>query len=213
VRSWRVERIAGSADVLHGRELPSPLQPTVWVFTVDRPTVVLGSTQPDDVVDAGAAAAAGVAVARRRSGGGAVWLEPGGTSWVDVLIPRGDPLWDDDVGRAAHWLGDAWAAAIGPPAEVHRGGMVCSAEGGRACFAGLGPGEVTLGGRKAVGISQRRTRAGARFQCVAYDRWDPAPLSRLIGLSAEAAAALEAAGTGLGPTLRDIEGRMLEQLP
>ena len=132
----------------------------MWVFTVDRPALVLGSTQPDDVVDRAAARDAGVEVARRRSGGGAVWLEPGGTSWVDVLVPRADPLWDDDVGRAVHWLGDAWAAAIGAAAEVHRGGMVCSAESGRACFAGLGPGEVTIGGRKAVGISQRRTASG-----------------------------------------------------
>jgi lipoate-protein ligase A len=199
--------------VLHGREIPSPLTPTVWVFTVERPALVLGSTQPDDVVDRSAARAAGVEVARRRSGGGAVWLEPGGTSWVDVLLPRGDPLWDDDVGRAVYWLGHAWVTALGAPAEVHRDGMVCSAESGRACFAGLGPGEVTIGGRKAVGISQRRTRAGARFQCVAYERWNPDPLVRLLRLSREEAAALEAVGTGLGGGLHDIEEGLLERLP
>jgi hypothetical protein len=33
---------------------------------------------------------------------------------------------------------------------------------------------VTIGGAKAVGISQRRTRAGARFQCAVHRRWDPA---------------------------------------
>jgi len=182
------------------------------VFTVDRPTLVLGSTQPDDVVDHLAVRAAGVEVTRRRSGGGAVWLEPDGTSWVDVLVPRGDPLWDDDVGRAVHWLGEAWAGAIGPAAEVHTGGMVCSAEAGRACFAGLGPGEVTIEGRKAVGISQRRTRAGARFQCVAYERFDPGPLARLLRLSPDAASALEAAGTGLGAGWRGIEEGLLERL-
>ena len=32
------------------------------------------------------------------------------------------------------------------------------------CFDGLGAGEVTVGGRKAVGISQRRTRGWARLQ-------------------------------------------------
>ena len=36
------------------------------------PAVVLGSTQPEATVDAGAAAAAGLDVVRRRSGGGAV---------------------------------------------------------------------------------------------------------------------------------------------
>jgi lipoate-protein ligase A len=210
--TWQVERITGSAGVLHALELPSPLTPTVWVFSVDRPALVLGSTQPDDLVDRAAATAAGVEVARRRSGGGAVWLEPGGTSWVDVLLPRGDPRWDDDVGRAAYWLGEAWADAIGAPAEVHRGGMVCSAESGRACFAGLGPGEVTVGGRKAVGISQRRTRAGARFQCVAYERFDPGPLSDLLAMSPDAAIALEGAGTGLGRRWHDIEEAVVEHL-
>ena len=210
---WHVERVTGSAGVLHGRDIPSPLTPTAWVFTVDRPALVLGSTQRDDIVDRTAARDAGVEVARRRSGGGAVWLEPGGTSWVDVLLPRGDPLWDDDVGRAAYWLGDAWVGTLGDPGEVHRGGMVCSAESGRACFAGLGPGEVTIGGRKAVGISQRRTRAGARFQCVAYERWDPEPLVRLLRLSPEAGAALESVGAGLGSGLHDIQEGLLEHLP
>ncbi len=73
--------------------------------------------------------------------------------------------------------------------------MVCSAESGRACFAGLGPGEVTIGGRKAVGISQRRTRAGARFQCVAYERWDPGPLAALLrGCRPEAASRARSGG-------------------
>ena len=39
----------------------------------------------------------GVAVVRRRSGGGAVLLDPGGVVWVDVVVPRHDPRWDDDV--------------------------------------------------------------------------------------------------------------------
>jgi hypothetical protein len=44
------------------------------------------------------------------------------------------------------------------------------------CFAGLGPGEVTVGGRKLVGWTQRRTRAGSRFSGLMYPRWDPVPL-------------------------------------
>ncbi len=49
------------------------------------------------------------------------------------------------------------------------------------CFAGLGSGEVTIGGAKAVGLSQRRTRTGARFQCTCYRRWHPEPL-RALGI-------------------------------
>ena len=210
---WHVERIHGSAGVQHARELPDPLTRTAWIFTVDRPALVLGSTQPDDVVDHAALDAAQAELVRRRSGGGAVWLEPGGTLWVDLLLPRGDPLWDDDVGRAAHWVGGAWAAAIGDTAAVHRGGMVCSAESGRVCFAGLGPGEVTIGGRKAVGVSQRRTRIGARFQCVAYEVWDPGPLARVLRLSDEAAGGLDAVATGLDRPLDAVEEALLDHVP
>ena len=40
------------------------------------------------------------------------------------------------------------------------------------CFAGLAAGEVTVGGAKVVGISQRRTRAGGRFQCSVPLQWN-----------------------------------------
>lgn len=94
---------------------------------------------------------------------------PGRCLWVDLVIPRDDPLWSDDVGRATWWVGECWAAALGAlrvgGAVVHRGAMVHSRWSERACFAGLGPGEVTVRGRKVVGIAQRRTRFGALFQC------------------------------------------------
>ena len=44
---------------------------------------------------------------------------PGEVLWVDVVVPADDPLWDDDVGRATHWLGELWAAAL---AALRRGG-------------------------------------------------------------------------------------------
>src|SRR5439155_265605 len=75
-------------------------------------------------------AGAEVSVVRRRTGGGAVWVAPGDPVWVDVVVPAGDRLWDDDVGRAVWWLGDAWAAALADlglaAAGVHRGPMVRS---------------------------------------------------------------------------------------
>jgi lipoate---protein ligase len=127
-----------------------------------------------------------VAVVRRRSGGGAVLVEPGRVAWVDVAIPRDDPLWDDDVGVAFHWLGDAWAAAVAAlgveGAEVHRGGLVRTPLSDLVCFAGLGPGEVTVDGAKLVGMAQRRTRAGALFQCAVPLAWDAERLARILGL-------------------------------
>ena len=119
--------------------------PRLVTVICTRPALVLGSTQPDAVVDHEAAAARGVDVVRRRSGGGAVLVEPGGVVWVDVVIPPDDALWDEDVGRAAHWVGDAWAAALASAgvdgAAVHRGGLVTTAWSRLVCFAGVGAGE------------------------------------------------------------------------
>ena len=182
---WSVERHRGSAREFHERQVPSPAQRSVWVHEVDRPAVVLGSTQDPSVVDHTAAELTGAEVVRRRSGGGAVLLAPDDVLWVDVVVPADDVLWDTDVGRAVWWLGDAWAAALGAGAEVHRGPLVVTPWSRLVCFAGLGPGEVTRGGRKLVGISQRRTRHAARFQCALYARWDVARLAGLLALHDE----------------------------
>ncbi len=166
--------------------------------------LVLGSGQPDSDVDRARAARAGIDIVRRRSGGGAVLVAPGLVSWVDVFVPYGDPLWDDDVGRASWWLGQAWADALilagAPGAEVWRGALQRSAWSSKVCFAGTGPGEVSLEGQKAVGISQRRTRRGALFQCALVESWDPAPVLDVLALAAEerAAAAGELAGIARG---------------
>jgi len=207
---WEIHRRAGTAGDLHGLNLlgvtadgPDPADPTasspvargVWVLEPTAPAVVLGSAQRfthgavavggaaghATAVDGSTSCAAEVVV--RRSGGGAVALGPGVSLWVDVVLPRHDPLWDDDVSRSTQWLGRAWVAALeslGVEAAVHAGPTDRDAMSRAACFAGMGPGEVAGGGRKLVGISQRRTRAGARFQCVAYTR--PPPTDALVAL-------------------------------
>ncbi len=212
VGAWDVEVAQGSAADFHGRDVAAGSGRQVWVQHVDRPALVLGSTQPEDLVDREAAGRAGVEVVRRRSGGGAVLVEPGGTVWVDVVVPPDDPLWDDDVGRAAHWVGEAWADALTAcgvaGATVHTGGLVTTPWSRQVCFAGMGPGEVAVGGRKVVGVAQRRTRDGARFQVAALLRWEPADLVGLLRLPgdereaavadlAERAAALPVAGDAL----------------
>ena len=197
------------AAVAHGRLWPEPAVPTVWCVEVDRPALVLGSTQPDKVVDRERAAAAGVEVVRRRSGGGAVLLVPGEVIWVDVLVPAGDPLWQADVGKAFGWLGEVWREALarcGVEAELHEGALVTTRWSRLVCFAGLGPGEVTVGGRKMVGISQRRTRAGALFQCAALVEWEPSALLDLLVLpEADRSQAAELAGVAIGSELNTAE--------
>jgi lipoate---protein ligase len=159
----------------------------VRVVEVIEPALVLGSTQP-------AVAERGIPVVRRRSGGGAVLVRPGELLWVDVLLPAGDPLWDDDVGRSFHWLGQAWVealASLGVEGTWHDGALVCTPWWRQVCFAGLGPGEVTVDGRKVVGLAQRRTRAGALFQCAALLYWDPTEIVDLLALDADALAEIE----------------------
>jgi lipoate-protein ligase A len=196
--SWRVERVREAAGAFHARDLPD--ERGIWVVELTAPALVLGSTQAD-------VSAPGVDVVRRRSGGGAVWVDPANTLWVDVVVPRGDDLWDDDVGRAAHWLGAAWANAVGS-GDVHRGPMQRTALSDLVCFAGLGPGELLRDGRKLVGISQRRTRGAARFQCVAYERWDAGALEAALGLER---GSLAGAGDGVGP-LQPVLQRLLQSV-
>jgi lipoate---protein ligase len=192
--------------------MPAVVSRSVWIHDVSAPALVLGSSQRPDIVDD--ATIGPIEVVRRRSGGGAVLLIPGEVVWLDVLIPTGDPSWSDDVSHASHWLGDVWVAALGY-GVVHRGPMVRTPWSSLVCFAGLGPGEVTIDGRKLVGISQRRTRAGARFQCAVYARHDPSALPGLLRLSpsdrAEATTALATVGTV--PSASDLLSRFLDALP
>ena len=218
--SWTVERRTASAADIHAREVPEPAGRAVWVCDPSGPALVIGSAQPSEQVDHRACAAVGVAVVRRRSGGGAVLLVPGEILWVDLLIAADDPLWQDDVGWAAHWVGDAWAAALGElgiDAEVHRGGPVPGPWSREVCFAGLGSGELSVAGRKVVGIAQRRTRRWARFQCVALRRWRPTELLRLLALDpagrGRAEVDLAAAATGLDVELDGLLAALLRHLP
>lgn len=173
------------------RQQPATDAVTVWWHRVDRPSLILGSGQ-GAVLDVERALHAGWTVIRRRSGGGLVVATPNNGLWLDVVLPRTHPLWDDDVLRAFLWLGDAWAralAGISPTGvdpiapAVHRGPSLRPEAGKFLCFAGLGPGEVTVADRKVVGLSQRRTRDLARFQCqflLTDPRHDPALLSGLV---------------------------------
>ena len=181
---WRVEWPRGRTDEVLAQPVPDGR--VVRVATVTAPAVVLGSTQRLEVVDARRAAAAGVHVVRRRGGGGAVLVGPGEIAWVDVFVPTGDDLWSADVAVAFHWLGAAWTAAladVGVDAIWHDGTQCTTTWSRLVCFAGLGSGEVSVDGRKVVGLSQRRNRAGSLFLCAALRRWVPATLVDLLALS------------------------------
>ncbi len=224
---FELQRVGGTVADLHERSaglVAGPLAARVaHVYQpVDR-AVVLGSGQPGDDVDREACAASGVQVVRRRSGGGAVLVEPGGLVWVDLVVPGTDPLWCADVGKSAWWVGEAWAAALSRTGatglEVWTGPMRRREWSSRVCFAGLAGGEVTgPGGRKVVGISQRRARNGSLFQCACLLRWAPGDLLGLLALTpaerarAEAELSGVAFGAGAGKE-EEILAQLVQALP
>lgn len=205
---WEVFEESGTAGELHGDRMPVPERRRVRVATVVGPALVLGSGQIAGRLDVEEAAAQGVEVARRRSGGGAVLLWPGHQVWLDVCLPRDDPLWDDDVGRSARWLGTALAAALvelgAEGARAHLGPFQPGAWSHQVCFAGRAPGEVVVGGRKVVGTSQRRSREGAVFQVAVALVWAPSTLVHLLGLPVEAGVAVADTAIGLGGLVRSV---------
>jgi lipoate-protein ligase A len=218
VTGWRIERVAlDVADAHHADLTGAGAERLVRVHDITRATLVLGSTQAASDVDDAAVAAAHVDVVRRRSGGGAVLLAPGDVSWIDVVVPAGDPLWHDDVGVAFEWLGEVWVhalAAVGVSgAVVHRGALVRTEWSDRVCFAGLGPGEVTHHGAKVVGISQRRTRHAARFQCAVLHRWDVGAIAPLVGLGADAVASMRPLAAGVAVDEGALVDALVAALP
>jgi len=161
----------------------------LWV-PILRPdqTLVLGSSQSDEGLDHDALDRSNIEVARRRSGGGAVLVSDADLVWFDVIINHDDVLWEPDIGRSFHWLGDAIQRALHSldiDAVVHRGPLERNDWSDRVCFAGLGPGELTVGGRKLVGMSQRRTRATARFQIAVLRRWSGSEHRELFDVPVE----------------------------
>lgn len=223
---WLVRQVAGPVAAGHRRDPVGSAGRQLWVHEIEAPALVLGSGQPEQIVDRDACAAAGVAVVRRRSGGGAVLLDPGEVAWLDLIIGATDPLWDDDLGRSFRWVGEAWVQALGElgaEVVVHDGPVDRDRLVAIACFAGLGHGEVVLTGgdppRKLVGLSQRRTRRWARFQCALPLRWRPERLVGLLALDEATRGQLaerlteRAAGLADGVTSAAVVAALVRHLP
>ncbi len=202
---YRVVRSRTTAAEFHQRPVPDPAPNELWWPEITAPALVLGSSQPEHDIDRDACERAGVAVVRRRSGGGAVLLLPGEVTWLDVIVPYGSVGWSDDVHGPMVWLGGHLAAVLdelladpggsgadhaadgGGEVSVHHGPMVTTRWSSMVCFDGVGAGEVLLGGRKLVGISQRRTRHAARLQCCWYSHHEPGRLVELLAPAARPA--------------------------
>jgi lipoate---protein ligase len=179
--------------------------PTLWWYRPNSAAIVLGRGQR------GLRLETPLPVLERSSGGGAVLLDPSMLS-LDVLLPSDHPLLDGDVGAVFGHVGRAWAAALGalgvPDVSVHTEPSAARRQGeGRerllaaVCYATAGRGEVLAGGRKLVGLSQRRRRWGALVQCGMLRRWEPGPLLEALGAPRDPD--ILTAAVGLDDLLRD----------
>ncbi len=211
---WRVDRRSGPAGTLHGSWPEVDMDPQTPAVAICHPfdeAVVLGSTQPERVVDAELAAMRSMSVVRRRSGGGAVWVAPGAQVWIDLWVPAGHQQWDADVVRSFWWVGEVWAGAVEAAGAEgvtwHRGRGEPGPWAATVCFAGIGAGEVvTADGRKLVGLSQRRTRAGSWFSGMAYRVWEPDRLVGVLALDEATRERLEGDLAGVAAGVGDVTG-------
>ena len=215
---WAIRCLSGTVGELHALTPDADVGREVWLMSPTDTALALGSAQSGEV--ARPPRADECRVVRRRSGGGAVLVAPDNSVWIDVVIGRGDQLWRDDVNQAPIWLGEVWAEALASMGVSP--GQVCNryepgAWGRLACFASRGPGEVVVGGAKAVGITQRRTRNTARFQTLLYRRWEPEELiARLTvppGHGAGLRAELADTALAVNADIDEIHSAFLTALP
>lgn len=191
--SWQFQNTGLPVAEFHSATHPG--RRAVWchVWSETESVLVLGSTQRFSVVNEVALERQNIMLVRRQSGGGAVLLEPESAVWIDVFLPAGDRLMTDDLSSSAIWLGELWQEVLGElgvEADVYSGAFQPGKWGKLICFSSRVAGEVLVGGRapakaaaKTVGISQRRTRVGARFQSALLLEWDPEKLASLFSVA------------------------------
>lgn len=193
VPRWRLLPFHRGATELHVALCDSLVrhsaEPTVWWHETEEPTLVLGAGQT--TFNAAEAVRRGIRVVRRHSGGTAVFAGMG-VLGLDVMLPAGHPLVCFDIVEQYRFVGEAWTAALD---SIGVGAKLVSVESARAaakpdegvdailrlaCFGSLSPYEVEVGGRKLVGLSQVRRRAGVLIQSGIHGRFDAEGLASLL---------------------------------
>ncbi len=212
--SSRINRLTGSCEEFHHRPLPVGNNPVISLFTPVQPAIILGSTQERSLINEKLCLANNIEIVKRRSGGGIVFLAKDSTIWIDVEIPREHSLWLNDVGDSSLWLGEVFKNELSELSnvklELHRGALIKTTWSSLICFAGRGPGEVfTQDSRKVVGISQRRTRDWARFQCAISLQWKPELLLELLNEPRPSISEIQNCGSNLSLDSATVETKMI----
>lgn len=141
--------------------LRTTTEPTAFVVRLADPLLVLGGSQSDDVLRDDVEEQ--FMVRRRRGGGGVVLVQPDDL-WLDWWIPRSDSRVTDDVTRnsllAAEWWYRAVAPVLSTVPQIHGGPLQVDRALRDVCFAGAGPGELFVDGKKLLGVTQWNIREG-----------------------------------------------------
>ncbi len=172
-------------------------RPPVLSWQIAKPeAMVVGIGQKLSDVDVAACQAAGLAIYRRAAGGTAVLAGPDLLS-LDVILPPGHTLAGQDIVEAYRWFGDLWAktlqslglpAHLVSPAEAHAPRsrrFLAEAERQEqlireSCYGAVSPYEITIQGRKVIGLDQVRRRVGFLFQGGLLLRWDAERIASLL---------------------------------
>lgn len=159
---WEACALKGSAKELHEFRPESGSPRHIYFMDVVRPALVLGSSQRRILESTDLDAKSPFEVCVRDSGGGAVLLEPESQLWVGVYVRPDDPLVQLEISKSFDWLADASLAALGQLgidiAQKFDGVPVWTPLSRALCFGGISHGELSIEGRKMVGISQRRSK-------------------------------------------------------
>jgi lipoate-protein ligase A len=177
-------------------------RPAVRWYGATQRALVIGSGQRLGEVDSAALRHTGVNLHRRASGGTAVLFVPG-LLMQDLALPPDHPLYCTDITSSYAWLGAVWvevltrlglsAVELVPVPTARTDTLATDDRVRRACFGGRSPYEVIVGGRKLVGFSQIRRRAGALFQVGLYSTWPGEALTALLRLTDEERSATSSA--------------------
>ena len=177
LNSWRIETKYSETALAHEASLDEWGKPTIWIIEPKDSCLVLGKSQRGKpFLDLSYLEEQGINLTVRQSGGGAVLVSPSDMLWVDIFVPERSKFWIGDIAKASVWIGGIWRDALkllDVECSLFEGKFSRSAVSDLICFAGKGPGELFVGGKKILGISQRRSKSGTRFQCALIINWKP----------------------------------------
>ena len=177
LNTWTIETKYSETALAHEANLGEWRKPTVWVIEPKDSCLVLGKSQRGrDFLNSSYLEEQNINLTVRQSGGGSVLVSPDDMLWVDIFIPKESKFWIADIAKASIWIGRIWHDALerlGIECSLFDESFSRSEASDLICFIGRAPGELFIDNRKILGISQRRSKFGTRFQCALIINWKP----------------------------------------